>query len=53
LQQSVAFFNLGTNTAALIGHRHEPAASPRRGNERASAPRLSAPGRASGNFRPY
>ena len=53
LQQSVAFFNLG-GEAAQVHSRHEaPAPERRGGTERKPAPRLSAPSRAGGNFRPY
>ncbi len=53
LQQSVAFFNLGDGHKAVSG-RHELSA-PRRGGREfgASAPRLSAPVRTGGNFKPY
>jgi len=53
LQQSVAFFNLGGD-AVQVPNRHEAPAPERRAvTERQPAPRLSAPGRAGGNFRPY
>jgi methyl-accepting chemotaxis protein len=55
LQQSVAFFNLGTE-APKVRNRHEPVASERRGG---ATPRLPAAVKApaarggSGNFKPY
>jgi methyl-accepting chemotaxis protein len=54
LQQSVAFFNLG-GEAPKTRDRHALAAPERRGAPmgRAAAPKLAAPGRAGGNFRPY
>jgi methyl-accepting chemotaxis protein len=54
LQQSVAFFNLGGDTPKVTS-RHALSAPERRGapDGRAVAPKLSAPGRAGGNFRPY
>ncbi len=56
LQQSVAFFDTGSGSAAAAPSRHEPASHQRRS---AAAPRLSAPlvpavrGGGSSNFRPY
>jgi methyl-accepting chemotaxis protein len=53
LQQSVAFFNLG-GEAVHVPNRHETPAPLRRAvTERKVAPRLAAPSRAGGNFRPY
>jgi methyl-accepting chemotaxis protein len=53
LQQSVAFFNLGTSGGPVLGGRSEMAAPRRLPQERGPAPRLAAPGKGSGNFRPY
>jgi methyl-accepting chemotaxis protein len=54
LQQSVAFFNLG-GEAPRVSDRHALAAPERRGAPaaRPAAPKLAAPGRTGGNFRPY
>lgn len=54
LQQSVAFFNLG-GEAPRVSDRHALATPERRGAPaaRSSSPKLAAPGRAGGNFRPY
>ena len=53
LQQSVAFFNLG-GEAPRVQDRHAATAPERRGAlPRSSAPKLSAPGRSGGNFKPY
>ena len=55
LQQSVAFFNLG-GEAPKTHDRHALAAPERRGGSavgRSAPPKLAAPGRAGGNFRPY
>jgi methyl-accepting chemotaxis protein len=53
LQQSVAFFNLG-GEAPKTQDRHALAAPERRGAPMGrAAPKLAAPGRAGGNFRPY
>jgi methyl-accepting chemotaxis protein len=53
LQQSIAFFNTGEAKVQVRGGpaRPEPLAGHATG--RAAAPKLPAPGRASGNFRPY
>ncbi|MDD2881541.1 MAG: methyl-accepting chemotaxis protein [Rhodoferax sp.] len=53
LQQSVAFFNLG-GEAPRVQDRHAATAPERRGAlPRSAAPKLSAPGRSGGNFKPY
>jgi len=53
LQQSVAFFNLG-GELPQVRSRHELAAPiPRGPAPHRSAPRLTAPGRSGGNFKPY
>ncbi len=54
LQQSVAFFNLGGGVLKVTD-RHAVSAPERRGSApaRVVAPKLSAPSRAGGNFRPY
>jgi methyl-accepting chemotaxis protein len=52
LQQSVAFFDLGGD-APKVQHR-QAAGRERPGvSVRAAAPKLAAPSRAGGNFRPY
>ncbi len=54
LQQSVAFFNLGDKAPAPRSRHELPAPSGHSGARAGtSAPRLSAPARGGGNFRPY
>ena len=53
LQQSVAFFNLGGAVVKTHSRHERPAPARRSTPEHKPAPRLAAPGRAGGNFRPY
>ncbi|MDD4944215.1 methyl-accepting chemotaxis protein [Rhodoferax sp.] len=52
LQQSVAFFNLGDGVQK-VSNRHALAAPERRAASAPAAPKLFAPSRSGGNFKPY
>jgi methyl-accepting chemotaxis protein len=53
LQQSIAFFNTGEGKVQLRGGPARPQALSGHATGRIAAPKLAAPGRAGGNFRPY